>query len=72
LEEKCSKLCDACIGSCPVDAVYTRPDMLKAIHLEKCVKCDNCLVTCNTLYQAVVKVSPPIPLEGGPDNEQAV
>jgi NADH-quinone oxidoreductase subunit F len=72
LEEKCSKLCDACIGSCPVDAVYTRPDMLKAIHLEKCVKCDNCLVTCNTLYQAVVKVSPPIPLEGGPNNEQAV
>ena len=62
--EKCSKLCDACIGSCPVEAVYTRPDMLKAIHLDKCVKCDNCLVTCLPLYQAVVKVSPPIAEEG--------
>lgn len=62
--EKCSKLCDACVASCPVEAVYTRPDMLKAIDLEKCVKCDNCLVTCLTLYQAVVKQSPPV-LEGG-------
>ncbi|MHB9093080.1 MAG: NADH-ubiquinone oxidoreductase-F iron-sulfur binding region domain-containing protein [Eubacteriales bacterium] len=62
--EKCSKLCDACIGSCPVEAVYTRPDMLKAIDLEKCVKCDNCLVTCLTLYQAVAKKSPPVVEEG--------
>jgi NADH-quinone oxidoreductase subunit F len=62
--EKCSKLCDACIASCPVEAVYTRSDMLKAIDLEKCVKCDNCLVTCLTLYQAVAKQSPPV-LEGG-------
>jgi len=62
--EKCSKLCDACIASCPVEAVYTRPDLLKAVDLEKCVKCDNCLVTCLTLYQAVVKQSPPA-LEGG-------
>lgn len=62
--DKCSKLCDACIASCPVEAVYTRTDMLKAIDLEKCVKCDNCLVTCLTLYKAVVKQSPPV-LEGG-------
>lgn len=67
--EKCSKLCDACIGSCPVEAVYTRPDMLKAIHLDKCVKCDNCLVTCLPLYQAVVKISPPVSEEGGGENE---
>lgn len=63
-EHKCSKLCDACIGSCPVEAVYTRTDMLKAIDQGKCVKCDNCLVTCLTLYQAVVKHSPPV-VEGG-------
>lgn len=62
--EKCSKLCDACIASCPVEAVYTRPDKLKAIDLEKCVKCDNCLVTCLPLYQAIIKQSPPV-LEGG-------
>ncbi|PKM41645.1 MAG: NADH-quinone oxidoreductase subunit F [Firmicutes bacterium HGW-Firmicutes-8] len=62
--EKCSKLCDACVGSCPVEAVYTRPDMLKAIHLDKCVKCDNCLTTCRTLYDAVIKKSPPAAEEG--------
>jgi len=62
--EKCSKLCDACIASCPVEAVYTRPDKLKAIDLEKCVKCDNCLVTCLPLYQAIIKQSPPV-MEGG-------
>lgn len=65
--EKCSKLCDACIGSCPVEAVFTRPDKLKDIDLEKCVKCDNCLVTCLPLYQAVVKVSPPLET-GGKEN----
>jgi NADH-quinone oxidoreductase subunit F len=64
-EEKCSKLCDACIGSCPVEAVYTRADMLKTIDLVKCVKCDNCLVTCLPLYQAVIKKSPPVMVEGG-------
>lgn len=66
--EKCSKLCDACIGSCPVEAVYTRPDMLKDIYQDKCVKCDNCLVTCLPLYQAVIKVSPPLEV-GGNANE---
>ncbi|WP_418792535.1 NADH-ubiquinone oxidoreductase-F iron-sulfur binding region domain-containing protein [Phosphitispora sp. TUW77] len=68
---KCSKLCDACIASCPVEAVYTRADMLKEIDLEKCVKCDNCLVTCLPLYDAVEKVSPPITVavEGGEAGE---
>lgn len=65
LPQKCSKLCDVCVGSCPVEAIYTRPDMLKAISLEKCVKCNNCLVTCPPQYKAVVKVSPPQPEEGG-------
>lgn len=66
--EKCSKLCDACIASCPVEAVYTRPDMLKAVDLEKCVKCNNCLVTCKPLYDAVMKVTPPETGEGGDEN----
>jgi len=69
--QKCSKLCDACIASCPVEAVFTRPDMLKEIDLEKCVKCDNCLVTCLPLYDAVEKVSPPVTVavEGGSASE---
>lgn len=57
--EKCSKLCNACVGSCPVEAVYTRDDGLKAIDQEKCVKCDNCLKACPVEYDAVIKLSPP-------------
>lgn len=60
---KCSKLCNACVGSCPVEAVYTREDGLKAIHQEKCVKCDNCLKACPVEYNAVVKLSPPTLLQ---------
>lgn len=58
--EKCSKLCDVCIGCCPVEAIHTRPDMLKAIRQDKCVKCNLCVVTCPPQYKAVIKVSPPI------------
>lgn len=57
--DKCSKLCSVCVGSCPVEAIYTRDDGLKAINQEKCVKCDNCLKACPPEYSAVVKVSPP-------------
>jgi NADH-quinone oxidoreductase subunit F len=61
--EKCSKLCNACVGSCPVEAVYTREDGLKAINQGKCVKCDNCLKACPFEYNAVIKLSPPSLLE---------
>ncbi len=57
--QKCSKLCNVCVGSCPVEAIYNRDDGLKAIDQEKCVKCDNCLKACPTDYNAVIKVSPP-------------
>ena len=74
IPEKCSKLCDVCIGSCPTEAIYTRPDMLKAIYLDKCVKCNNCMVACPPQYKAVSKVSPPIveekeTVEGGRADE---
>lgn len=57
--QRCSKLCNVCVGSCPVEAIYTREDGLKAIDQEKCVKCDNCLKTCPPDYNAVIKLSPP-------------
>ncbi|UMZ74143.1 NADH-ubiquinone oxidoreductase-F iron-sulfur binding region domain-containing protein [Natranaerofaba carboxydovora] len=57
--ERCSKLCSACVGSCPTEAIYTRDDGLKAIEQEKCVKCDNCLKACPPEYYAVEKLSPP-------------
>jgi NADH-quinone oxidoreductase subunit F len=47
---KCSKLCSACVGSCPTEAIYTREDGIKAITQEKCVKCDNCLKACPPEY----------------------
>ncbi|MGD0153145.1 MAG: NADH-ubiquinone oxidoreductase-F iron-sulfur binding region domain-containing protein [Thermacetogeniaceae bacterium] len=61
--ELCSKLCNVCIGSCPVEAIYTRPDMLKGIYPDKCVKCNSCMVACPPQYKAVVKLSPPVPEE---------
>ena len=61
--KKCSKLCNACVGSCPTEAIYTRDDGLKAIDQEKCVKCDNCMKACPPEYLAVVKLSPPSLLE---------
>ncbi len=70
IPEKCSKLCNVCIGSCPVEAIYTRDDMLKAIYLDKCVKCNSCMVACPPQYKAVVKVSPPIVERGGSQDEQ--
>ncbi len=60
---KCSKLCSVCVGSCPTEAIYTREDGLKAIDQEKCVKCNNCYLTCPPEYLAVVKLSPPELLE---------
>ncbi len=57
--KKCSKLCNACVGSCPTEAIYTRDDGLKAIDQEKCVKCDNCMKACPPEYLAVIKLSPP-------------
>lgn len=69
---RCSKFCNLCVGSCPVEAVYTREDGLKAIDQEKCVKCDNCLKACPGEYNAVIKLSPPILPEeqGRPERER--
>lgn len=37
--------------------------MLKAIHLDKCVKCNSCMVARPPQYKAVVKISPPLAVE---------
>lgn len=59
LPHKCERSCDACVGSCPVEAIYSNEDRIKVINQEKCVKCDSCMVACPPQYKAVVKVSPP-------------
>ncbi len=59
LPDKCERSCDACVGSCPVEAIYSNEDRIKVIDQEKCVKCDSCMVACPPQYKAVVKLSPP-------------
>ncbi len=68
--EKCSKLCNAWVGSCPTEAIYTGEDGLKAIDQEKCVKCNSCLKACPPDYNAVVKLSPPEKLKEYEDKER--
>ena len=57
--EKCARGCDACVGCCPVDAVFTTSTRKKGIDQELCVKCGECMVACPPDYDAVRKISPP-------------
>ncbi|MFC1494106.1 NADH-ubiquinone oxidoreductase-F iron-sulfur binding region domain-containing protein [Thermodesulfobacteriota bacterium] len=57
--EKCARGCDACVGSCPVEAIFTTKERKKGVDLELCVKCGECMVACPEEYSAVMKVSPP-------------
>jgi NADH-quinone oxidoreductase subunit F len=56
--EKCARGCDACVGCCPVEAVFTTSNRKKGIDQSLCVKCGECMVACPPDYDAVVKVSP--------------
>ncbi len=57
--ETCARGCDACVGCCPVDAIFTTSTRKKGIDQELCVKCGECVVACPPQYDAVRKVSPP-------------
>jgi NADH-quinone oxidoreductase subunit F len=57
--EKCARGCDACVGSCPVEAIFTTRDRKKAVDQSLCVKCGECMVACPPEYRAVKRVSPP-------------
>lgn len=59
LPEKCERSCDACIGTCTVEAISPDKKRIKVIDQEKCVKCNTCLEACPPQYAAVVKLSPP-------------
>lgn len=58
--ERCARGCEACVGSCPVDAIFTTRGRVKAIDQNLCVKCGECVVRCPPEYDAIRKVSPPI------------
>ena len=57
--QKCSRGCDACVGSCPVEAIFTTKERKKGIDQSLCVKCGECMAACPDEYNAVMKVSPP-------------
>ncbi len=56
--EQCARGCDACLGSCPVEAIFNTKDRKKAVDQSRCVKCGECAVACPPQYSAVKKVSP--------------
>jgi NADH-quinone oxidoreductase subunit F len=57
--EKCARGCDACVGCCPVNAIFTTKGRKKGVDQNLCVKCGECMVACPPEYDAVVRVSPP-------------
>ena len=71
--EKCARGCDACVGCCPVDAVFTTRNRKKGIDQKLCVKCGECMVACPPEYDAVRRVSPahlaPV-IERPPESDQ--
>ena len=54
--EKCARGCDACVGCCPVEAIFTTQNRKKGVDQTLCVKC---VTACPQEYDAVRKVSPP-------------
>jgi NADH-quinone oxidoreductase subunit F len=63
LPEKCERSCDACVGTCTVEAITPDKKRIKVIDQEKCVNCGICLDACPPQYNAVIKLSPPSQLE---------
>ncbi len=57
--DTCSRGCDACVGSCPTESIFTTKNRKKAIDQSSCVKCGECMSACPPEYDAVRKVSPP-------------
>ncbi len=59
LPDKCERSCDACVGTCTVEAIYSNKKRIKVIDQSKCVKCNTCMEACPPQYNAIVKLSPP-------------
>ena len=57
--DKCARGCDACVGVCPTEAIFTTSNRKKGVDQSLCVKCGECMVACPREYDAVEKVSPP-------------
>ncbi len=55
---KCERSCDACVGTCPTEAIFNGKRGIKVIDQEECVKCGTCVDACPPQYRAVLKISP--------------
>ncbi len=58
IPEKCERSCDACVGSCPTDAIWANKNRIKVIDQSLCIQCGACADACPPQYNAVVKISP--------------
>ncbi|MEW6443503.1 MAG: NADH-ubiquinone oxidoreductase-F iron-sulfur binding region domain-containing protein [bacterium] len=58
LPDRCERTCDACVGSCPTEAIWVNPKRIKVIDQALCIQCGACLQACPRQYDAVVKISP--------------
>jgi NADH-quinone oxidoreductase subunit F len=58
LPDKCERSCDACVGSCPTEAIWANRKRIKVIDQSRCIQCGACLDACPPQYNAVVKISP--------------
>jgi NADH-quinone oxidoreductase subunit F len=58
LPEQCERSCDACVGSCPTEAIWANEKRLKVIDQALCIQCGACMDACPPQYSAVVKISP--------------
>jgi NADH-quinone oxidoreductase subunit F len=70
LPDKCERSCDACIGTCTVEAITPNKKRIKVIDQDKCVKCDTCRVACPPQYDAIIKLSPPDLVPAGEGNRR--
>jgi NADH-quinone oxidoreductase subunit F len=64
LPDRCERSCDACVGTCTVEAISSDKRRIKVIDQTKCVKCDTCRAACPPQYNAVVRISPAADLPG--------
>jgi NADH-quinone oxidoreductase subunit F len=58
LPDKCERSCDACIGVCTAEAIFSGKKRIKIVDQDKCVKCDTCVAACPPEYNAIIRISP--------------
>jgi len=58
LPDKCERSCDACVGVCTAEAIFSGRKRIKIVDQDKCVKCDTCVTACPPEYSAIIRVSP--------------